>query len=51
VKHFLENCGMIKKSTHLIHPILHQPTAFDSLKWILPTKHEDFTMSATMREM
>jgi len=28
---FLQNHGMIKKSTHLIHPILHQPTVFDSL--------------------
>lgn len=51
VEHFLENCGMMKKSTHIIHPILHQPTAFDSLKCILPSKHEDFMMSVTMREM
>jgi hypothetical protein len=29
---FLENCCMMKKSTHLIYPILHQPTVFDSLK-------------------
>jgi len=29
---FLENCYKTKKSTHLIHPILHQPTVFDSLK-------------------